>query len=501
MKEFNDRLRNILKINHWQNSDNTIEWFKNINSNKNLKFFQIDIVNFYPSISEELLDNTIRFAKNYITIPEDDIDLIKHCRKSFLFHENKIWKKSNCENNFDVTMGSFDGAELCEFVGIYITSLIQDNFPHLNFGLYRDDGLGFHNSMPGPQVSKLQKDIIKIFKSCKLDITSAFNLDQVDFLDLTLNITTKKYWPYRKPNNQPLYIHQESNHPPAIKKEIPKMINNRLSKISCNAEEFDKSKEIYQKALESSKFNHSLKYQNNEKDKSKMKKRSRKRKIIWFNPPFNENVQTRIGQQVLKLIDKHFPKGSKLHKIFNKNTIKISYSCMPNMKNIINSRNRKLLNNANKNNNDEEKTCNCRNKNECPMNNKCLTESIVYKATVSTDEGNDKKVYIGSCESTFKTRYSNHKKSFNNEKYKHETKLSSYIWQLKESKEEYKIEWDILEKSKPYLCGSRNCSLCITEKLHIMLNIKEHPNQVLNNRSEILSKCRHSNKFKLKNIK
>ena len=57
----------------------------------------------------------------------------------------------------------------------------------LNFGLYRDDGLGTHDKLPGPQISKIQKDLIKIFKSKNLKITSSFNFTQVDFLDVTSN--------------------------------------------------------------------------------------------------------------------------------------------------------------------------------------------------------------------------------------------------------------------------------------------------------------------------
>ena len=76
------------------------------------------------------------------------------------------------------------------------------------------------------------------------------------------------------------------------------------------------------------------------------KKRNRKRNIIWFNPPFNKNIKTNIGKTFLKLIDKHFPRSSKLHKIFNRNTIKVSYSCRENnMSMIIIKHNKKIINN------------------------------------------------------------------------------------------------------------------------------------------------------------
>ena len=45
---------------------------------------------------------------------------------------------------------------------------------------------------------------------------------------------------------------------------------------------------------------------------------------MWFNPPYNRNVKTNIGYNFLRLVDKHFPKGSTLHKIFNWNNLKVS---------------------------------------------------------------------------------------------------------------------------------------------------------------------------------
>ena len=75
----------------------------------------------------------------------------------------------------------------------------------------------------------------------------------------------------------------------------------------------------------------------------KLNKPPRKRNIIWFNPPYSKNVKTNVAQKFLRLIDKHFPKTSKLHKIFNRNTVKVSYSCMPNVKSTISSHNNRVL--------------------------------------------------------------------------------------------------------------------------------------------------------------
>ena len=61
-------------------------------------------------------------------------------------------------------------------------------------------------------------------------------------------------------------------------------------------------------------------------------RKNRHRDIIWYNPPFSKNVPTNIGQTFLKILDEEFPKVHMLHKIFNRNTVKISYSCMTNLK-------------------------------------------------------------------------------------------------------------------------------------------------------------------------
>ena len=164
LKEINKELRSKLNIQQWQNTADALEWFNKIENNKNKKFFQLDIVEFYPSITEKLLDETIEFASNILCLDKETISIIKHSRKSFLFHDQTIWKKKNNESFFDVTMGSFDGAEICEFVGIYLTYLIKTKLPMLNFGLYRDDGLGIYEMLPGPQISKIEKELIKIFK-------------------------------------------------------------------------------------------------------------------------------------------------------------------------------------------------------------------------------------------------------------------------------------------------------------------------------------------------
>ena len=149
----------------------------------------------------------------------------------------------------------------------------------------------------------------------------------VNFLDVTLNLSTGKYQPYSKPNNVPLYVHNKSNHPPSILRNIPLSINKRLTEISSDEESFQSTSQQYQQSLQSIGYNHKLKYKH-PLIYSTTRARNRQRNIIWYNPPFSKNVSTNIGQIFLKIIDEEFPAGHPLHKIFNRNTVKISYSCM-----------------------------------------------------------------------------------------------------------------------------------------------------------------------------
>ena len=492
IKEINSSLRRKLKIKQWINTENALDWFKNIKNKEKKKFLQLDIENFYPSINEELLDKAIDFASNHVEVDRETIEIIKHCRKTILFSGNDVWEKKTENSLFDVAQGAKDSAEVCELVGIYILNLINTKFPDLDFGIYRDDGLGCYETMPGHDISTMEKEIHKLFKSINLKIDLKLNQTQVNFLDVTMNIETNKFWPYRKPNSEILYINKNSNHPDNIKKELPKMVNKRLNDIACDKVEFEKVKKEYEDALKKSGFNEKLEY----KQINNKKKKNRKRKVIWFNPPFESNVNVDVGKEFLKLISKHFPKKHKYHKLFNRNTIKVSYSCLPNMKSIISGHNLKILNEEEQNNiSDSKKTCNCKKKDECPLNGNCQVEAVIYKAIVTTNENQFE--YIGSTEKSFKSRYYNHTKSFRNEKYQNETKLSRCVWDLKEENKNYELKWSILYQSKPYKCGSRKCDLCLSEKYQIMIHTNRINCQLLNSRSEIMNKCRHSNKYKI----
>ena len=190
-------------------------------------------MDFYPSISEKLLNEALAWASDLTTITENDISIIKHARKSLLFGKGKLWTKKDGSNSlFDVTMGSFDGAEICELVGLFILNHLGKRFGKENIGLYRDDGLAVIKSKSARLLEKTRKELHKIFEQFDLKITAEVNLNVVNFLDVTFDLNNAKPKPYRKPNDDPLYINRRSNHPPSITRQLPTTINKRVLHFS-----------------------------------------------------------------------------------------------------------------------------------------------------------------------------------------------------------------------------------------------------------------------------
>ena len=464
------------KLNQWRNTSTAIDWFKNLADKQKRKFIKFDIAEFYPSISEDLFSKSIDYAKSFTTIGENVINAIKLARKSLLFSKDGTWVKKGGNELFDVTMGSFGGAELCELVGLYFLDKLSKLLGKDNVGLYRDDGLAAVKSTSGPVLNKMRKNIITLFKNEGLGVSIDTNLVETDFLDVTFNLTTGKFFPYRKPNNIPLYINVKSNYPSSIIKDLPKMINKRLSDLSCNKEEFDKAKPLYEKSLHESGYKTSMSYAQTEVKNS----RNRNRNIIWFHPPFSQNVKTNIGKLFLKLVKTLLPKHHRLYKIFNPNTVKLSYSCMSNMSNFIKQHNSNILSSPTK---AEERSCNCRNKDNCPLDGSCLKTCIVYRADVIKHNGTY--IYYGASDGEFKFRYNNHTKSFRNRGYEHETELSKHIWELKDNNTEFYLKWSIAAYASPYRCGTRRCDPCLTEKYIIA---RAEQKYLLNKRTELISK-------------
>ena len=224
-----------------------------------------------------------------MNIDDQKIRTIKHCRKSLLFHNNVAWKKQTTTSCFDVTMGSY-GAEVCELIGTFILSKLGNIIGKKNTGLYRDDGFVVLRNMNARGIDKIRKIIIKMFKDVGFQLEIKSNLKQIEFLNVTFNLMIGLCIPYKKPNNNLLYINASSDHPPQAIKQLTNSINNRLCENSANEQVFNTvkpySEEIHQNGSN-----------------------NRTHKIIWFNQPFTQTLKTNVAKLFFRLLDKHFPKS------------------------------------------------------------------------------------------------------------------------------------------------------------------------------------------------
>ena len=315
-----------------------------------------------------------------------------------------------------------------------------------NIGLYRDDGLAAFDKTPR-EIENIKKYICTTFSEHNLKLTIEANKKRVDYLDITLDLISESYKPFMKPGNVPQYVHRNSNHPPPIIRSIPENINTRLSNISSDKSAFDSAIPPYQEALKRSGYDYNLNY----KPHQPKPKRLRTRNVTWFNPPYNASVSTNIGSKFLRIIDKCFPPSHPLRKICSRNTLKLSYSCMPNVATIISSHNKRLLTETQPSTTFVE-NCNCRN--------------------------------------------NNHTNSFRNPKHKNRTALTKYIWKLKDSKIDFAVSWKIIKKCRGYSSHTKKCNLCLHEKYLIIC----HPKlSSLNSRNELVSSCRYRRKHLLSN--
>ncbi len=125
LDRMNHNLRAATSVNQWKSSTSVINWFKSIGNKQQHTFLMFDIVEYYPSITEDLLLKAINFAKQHTPITDKEVQIIRRARKSLLFYNDSAWAKKNNESLFDVTMGSYDGAEICELVGTFLLSKLS----------------------------------------------------------------------------------------------------------------------------------------------------------------------------------------------------------------------------------------------------------------------------------------------------------------------------------------------------------------------------------------
>ena len=160
------------------------------------------------------------------------------------------------------------------------------------------------------------------------------------------------------------------------------------------------------------------------------------------------------------------------------------------MGSIISSHNKYILNS-----NNTEYWCNCNNRDECPLENECLTPRIVYRADVTNNKTND---YYGIPDTPFKERYENQKTSFRHRSHLTASDLSKYYWKLVDKGAVPTINFSIAKRVKGNTFIN-NCNLCLSEKVFIMRNLDDV--NILNKRPEFILKCRHINKRLLNRVK
>ena len=115
---------------------------------------------------------------------------------------------------------------------------------------------------------------------------------------------------------------------------------------------------------------------------------------------------------------------------------------MANISPVISSLNHKILRSPT----NEQFGCNCRSKPDCPLQNKCLTPKVIYQTNVTNNVNNEERFYRGLAETPFKERFRNHAKEFKYDKYRNNTELSKYIWQLDDDDISANISWEIISQ-------------------------------------------------------
>ena len=181
-------------------------------------------------------------------------------------------------------------------------------------------------------------------------------------------------------------------------------------------------------------------------------------------------MATNVAKTFLTFIDKHFPKYKRLSKIFDRNTIKVSYRCLTNVKQTISNNNHRLLqlHRMKEPTQDSKLSSKKTLAHMKASEGKCLTKCFVYKATVTETISNNQETYIGLTENEIKTRFNLHKSSFKLEHKRTSTTLSDHVWKLKNKNINFNIKWEVVKKVKSFAQSDKVCQLCLQEKLSIL---------------------------------
>ena len=118
---------------------------------------QFHIEELYPLISKDSLHKVIDYTTRFVNINDDETKTIMHSRKSLLFNGTDVRIKKDGDRDFDVTMSSFDGAEICEVVGLYILNKLGEKHGKERISSYRDDSLVCFENTSVPEAERIRK--------------------------------------------------------------------------------------------------------------------------------------------------------------------------------------------------------------------------------------------------------------------------------------------------------------------------------------------------------
>ena len=197
----------------------------------------------------------LSFPEAHTILSDNDKAIIHYARKSLLSNDQQIWIKRD-SGQFDVTIGVYNGVEVCELVGNYVLYELSNLYGKKDIWLYRDNRLAVFKNKSGPEIEKIKKSIQTIFWENELKITIQHNLKIVDYLDVTFNRTDCFYRPFNQRNNEINYIHKQSNYSLSIIKQLLFSVERRWSKLSSHEKIFNDSIPIYHAALIKRDYNH-----------------------------------------------------------------------------------------------------------------------------------------------------------------------------------------------------------------------------------------------------
>lgn len=210
--------------------------------------------------------------------------------------------------------------------------------------------------------------------------------------------------------------------------------------------------------------------------------------MISFNPPCSQNVKTHVAKNFLCLIDKHFAKSLKLHKIFNKNNLKVSYSFSSNMANVIKTLQPRDPEWVQWGWRDPRK-CNWGNKDLRALDDDCLKRNV---STKLSQEHLDSRTLTYAWQKTISKQDATTTNSLHERKHAHATVVVKHIWELKRKKTSYNFKWYIIKRANTCVGNPSCCKLCISEKPR---NLSTHDVSQLNKRSELITNCCHETTF------